>query len=122
MDFDLSEEQQMLADTVERLVRNTYGFERREAFYQSPEGYSPEFWRQLSELGIASVPISADYDGFGGSGIENMLVMKALGHGLCRSPICIPRSTVPDWSSTSELPNSANGYCLRLLLANAGWR
>lgn len=86
MDFDLSEEQQMLADTVERLVRNTYGFERREAFYQSPEGYSPEFWRQLSELGISSVPISADYDGFGGSGIENMLVMKALGHGLCVEP------------------------------------
>jgi len=43
MDFDLSEDQQMLADTVERLVRNTYGFKQRDATYQSPEGYSPEF-------------------------------------------------------------------------------
>lgn len=86
MDFDLNEEQHMLAETVERLVRNTYGFEQREAFYQSEEGYSPEFWRQLSELGIASVPVALDYDGFGGTGVENMLVMKSLGQGLCLEP------------------------------------
>jgi alkylation response protein AidB-like acyl-CoA dehydrogenase len=86
MNFELNEEQQMLADTVERLVRNTYGFEQREAFYQSPQGHSPEFWRQLSELGITSVPIAAEYDGFGGTGVENMLVMKELGRGLCLEP------------------------------------
>lgn len=86
MNFELNEEQQMLADTVERLVRNTYGFEQREAFYQSPQGYSPEFWRQLSELGITSVPIATDYEGFGGTGVENMLVMKELGRGLCLEP------------------------------------
>jgi len=40
----------------------------------------------LSELGIASVPIAADKDGFCGSGVENMLVMKALGHGPCLEP------------------------------------
>src|SRR5690554_1832646 len=86
MDFDLNEEQQMLADTVQRLVRNTYSFEQREAFYQSPEGYSPEFWRQLSELGMTSVPIGADYEGFGGGGVENMLVMQELGRALCLEP------------------------------------
>lgn len=86
MNFELNEEQQMLADTVERLVRNTYGFEQREGFYQSPQGYSPEFWRQLSELGITSVPIAIDYEGFGGTGVESMLVMKELGRGLCLEP------------------------------------
>ena len=86
MNFELNEEQQMLADTVERLVRNTYSFEPREVFYQSPRGYSPEFWRQLSELGITSVPIAAEYEGFGGTGVENMLVMKELGRGLCLEP------------------------------------
>ena len=86
MNFELNEEQQMLADTVERLVRNTYSFEQREVFYQSPRGYSPEFWRQLSELGITSVPIAAEYEGFGGTGVENMLVMKELGRGLCLEP------------------------------------
>ncbi|MCG7200233.1 acyl-CoA dehydrogenase [Marinobacter pelagius] len=86
MNFELNEEQQMLADTVERLVRNTYGFEQREGFYQSPQGYSPDFWRQLSELGITSVPIATDYEGFGGTGVENMLVMKELGRGLCLEP------------------------------------
>lgn len=83
MDFNLNEEQQMLSDTVQRLVRNTYGFEQREAFYRSDTGDSPEFWRQLSELGITSVPIAQAYDGFGGSGVENMVVMKELGRSLC---------------------------------------
>ncbi len=86
MDFELNEEQQMLADTVARLVRDTYGFEQREAFYRSPTGDSPEFWRQLAELGITSVPVAADYQGFGGTGVENMLVMKELGRSLCLEP------------------------------------
>lgn len=86
MNFELNEEQQMLADTVERLVRNTYGFEQREAFYQSSQGHSPGFWHQLSDLGITAVPIAAEYDGFGGTGVENMLVMKELGRGLCLEP------------------------------------
>ena len=44
MNFELNEEQQMLADTVERLVRNTYSFEQREVFYQSPRGASCQSW------------------------------------------------------------------------------
>lgn len=86
MNFELNEEQHMLADTVARLVRNTYGFEQRGIFYKSPQGYSPEFWRQLSELGVTSVPVAAEYEGFGGTGVENMLVMKELGRGLCLEP------------------------------------
>ncbi|MDY6816455.1 MAG: acyl-CoA dehydrogenase family protein [Pseudomonadota bacterium] len=82
MDFELNEEQQMLMDTVERLVRNTYGFGQREVVCRSPRGYSPEFWHQLPELGIRTVPIATDYEGFGGTGVENMLVMKELGRGL----------------------------------------
>ncbi len=86
MDFRLTEEQQMLRDTLARLVREHYGFEQRERFYRSEAGFSREFWQQLAELGITGVPFAEAHGGFGGSGVENLLVMTELGRGLCLEP------------------------------------
>ncbi|SEI97177.1 Acyl-CoA dehydrogenase [Pseudomonas linyingensis] len=86
MDFKLTEEQQMLQDTVARLVRDSYGFEQREHFYRSEPGFSREFWQQLGELGLCGMPFSEAHGGFGGSGVDNMLIMTELGRGLCLEP------------------------------------
>ncbi|MNJ16505.1 Acyl-CoA dehydrogenase fadE12 [compost metagenome] len=86
MDFKLTEEQQMLQDTAARLVRDTYTFEQRENYRQSPQGYSLAFWQQLGELGLTSVPFDPAYGGFGGNGVDLMLVAQELGRGLCLEP------------------------------------
>lgn len=86
MDFKLSQEQQMLQDTAARLVRDTYGFEQREHFRDSAKGFSAEFWQQLGELGLTSVPFAEAFGGFGGNGVEVMLVAQELGRGLCLEP------------------------------------
>ena len=86
MDFKLTEEQQMLQDTAARLVRDAYPFEQREKFSESELGFSAEFWSQLGELGLTAVPFSEDIGGFGGSGVETMLVMTELGRGLTLEP------------------------------------
>jgi alkylation response protein AidB-like acyl-CoA dehydrogenase len=86
MDFKLTEEQLMLQDTAARLVRDTYGFEQREAFSQSEAGFSREYMQQLGDLGLCAVPFDEAYGGFGGSGVENMLIMTELGRGLCLEP------------------------------------
>lgn len=86
MDFKLTEEQQMLQDTVARLVRDSYGFEQREQFYRSEEGFSRGFWQQLGELGLCGMPFAEAHGGFGGSGVDNMLIMTELGRGLCLEP------------------------------------
>jgi alkylation response protein AidB-like acyl-CoA dehydrogenase len=86
MDFKLTEEQLMLQDTTARLVRDTYGFEQREAFSQSEPGFSLEYMQQLGDLGLCAVPFDEAYGGFGGSGVENMLIMTELGRGLCLEP------------------------------------
>ncbi|MNK67140.1 Acyl-CoA dehydrogenase fadE12 [compost metagenome] len=86
MDFKLSEEQQMLQDTAARLVRDTYGFEHREQFRESAQGFSGEFWQQLGELGLTTVPFAEAYGGFGGNGVDVMLVAQELGRGLCLEP------------------------------------
>lgn len=86
MDFKLSEEQQMLQDTVARLVRDAYPFEQREKFSESEQGFSAEFWSQLSGLGLTAVPFAEEFGGFGGSGVDTMLVMTELGRGLTLEP------------------------------------
>ncbi|MCY1433468.1 Acyl-CoA dehydrogenase fadE12 [compost metagenome] len=76
----------MLQDTVARLVRDSYGFEQRERFYHSETGFSPDFWRQLGELGICAVPLAEEQGGLGGGGVDTLLVMTELGRNLCLEP------------------------------------
>lgn len=86
MDFTLSEEQQMLQDTVARLVRGEYSFEKRLEFSKTELGFSEAFWKQLGELGLTAVPFSEELGGFGGGGVEVQSVMTELGRGLCLEP------------------------------------
>ncbi|MBW7471985.1 acyl-CoA dehydrogenase family protein [Marinobacter sp. F4218] len=86
MDFRLNEEQQMLQDTVARLVRGEYSFEKRLEFSETDAGFSEAFWTQLSELGLTAVPFAEELGGFGGGGVEVQSVMTELGRGLCLEP------------------------------------
>jgi alkylation response protein AidB-like acyl-CoA dehydrogenase len=86
MDFTLNEEQKMLQNTVARLARDNYTFEQREQFYHSELGFSSGFWQQLGELGLCSVPIAEADGGFGGQGVDNLLIMTELGRNLCLEP------------------------------------
>ena len=56
MNFDLTEEQQLLKDSVTRLLADRYGFESRKGFQASADGWSRELWRQYAELGLLGVP------------------------------------------------------------------
>ena len=47
---------------------------------------SPVFWNQMAELGLCSVPIAQEHGGFGGSGVDNLLIMTELGRHLCLEP------------------------------------
>ena len=86
MDFKLTEEQQMLKETAERLVRDVYDFESRNKFSASEAGFSTDFWAQLGELGLTAIPFSEELGGFGGTGVETMLIMEQLGKGICLEP------------------------------------
>ena len=86
MDFDLSEEQRLLRDSVERLLVDHYGFDKRRSYLAEPEGWSRRLWAQYAELGLLGLPFAEDYGGFGGGPIEVMLVMEALGRVLALEP------------------------------------
>jgi pimeloyl-CoA dehydrogenase small subunit len=86
MDFDLTEEQRLLRDSVERLLADHYGFDKRRAYLAEPEGWSRGLWAQYAELGLLGLSFPEDYGGFGGGPIEVMLVMEAFGRVLALEP------------------------------------
>ena len=51
MDFSLSEEQQLLKDSVQRFVREEYELDIRRKLVDSELGYSDENWKKMAELG-----------------------------------------------------------------------
>jgi pimeloyl-CoA dehydrogenase small subunit len=86
MDFDLTDDQRLLTESVTRLLANEYGFEQRKALLRSPLGWSEKLWAQYAELGLLGLPIPEDYGGFGGGPVDVMLLMQAFGRHLVLEP------------------------------------
>lgn len=86
MDFDLSEEQRLLKDSVDRLMANRYDFESRQLYAKEPEGWSRELWRAYAELGLLALPFDEAHGGFGGGPVEIMTIMEAFGRSLALEP------------------------------------
>lgn len=86
MDFDLSEEQRMLQESVERLIGERYDFEHRKSYTREGPGFGKAMWNQYADLGLLGLPFAERYGGSGGGAIETMIVMQAFGRGLVLEP------------------------------------
>jgi pimeloyl-CoA dehydrogenase small subunit len=86
MDFDLSEEQRLLKDSVDGLLKGSYDFESRKKYRAEKGGYSKAIWEKFAEQGLLGLPFSEDDGGFGAGPIETMIVMEALGRNLVVEP------------------------------------
>ncbi len=86
MDFDLSEEQRLLKESLDRLTGDRYAFEQRKTYGQNPEGWSRELWDQYAELGLLGLPFEERYGGSAGGPIETMIAMEAFGRALTLEP------------------------------------
>ncbi|WP_336487001.1 acyl-CoA dehydrogenase family protein [Methylobacterium nigriterrae] len=87
MDFDLTDEQSLLKDSVSRWASDRYAaLERVEAARRQPLGFDPEAWAELAELGLLGLPFAEGDGGFGGGPVETMLAFEALGRHLAPVP------------------------------------
>ncbi|HEY3912586.1 MAG TPA: acyl-CoA dehydrogenase family protein [Stellaceae bacterium] len=86
MDFDLSEEQRLLEESLDRLIADRYSFEQRKAYGKSAEGWSRELWAQYAGLGLLGLPFAEQHGGSGGGPVETMLAMQAFGRALALEP------------------------------------
>jgi pimeloyl-CoA dehydrogenase small subunit len=86
MDFDLSEEQRLLKDSVDGLLTDAYDFEQRKKYMKEKGGWSKAIWRRLAEQGLLGLPFSEADGGFGAGAVETMIVMEALGKAMVLEP------------------------------------
>jgi pimeloyl-CoA dehydrogenase small subunit len=86
MDFDLSEEQRLLKESVDGLLGSSYDFDARKKYMAQKGGWSKAVWGKFAEQGLLGLPFSEDEGGFGAGAIETMIVMEALGKALVLEP------------------------------------
>src|ERR1700743_3597269 len=86
MDFDLSEEQRLLKESVDGLLTDAYDFEQRKKYMKEKGGWSKAVWSKLAEQGLLGLPFAEADGGFGAGGVETMIVMEALGRALVLEP------------------------------------
>jgi len=86
MDFELSEEQRLLKDSVERLTTQRYDFEARKKYMKETDGWSRALWKRYVDLGLTALPFAEEHGGIGGGPVETMIVMEAFGRALALEP------------------------------------
>jgi alkylation response protein AidB-like acyl-CoA dehydrogenase len=86
VDFNYSNEQIALQETLQRFISRDYGFHRRRELARSELGFSAEAWAQYAELGLLSLPFPESFGGLGGNAVDIMLVMEQIGRGLLLEP------------------------------------
>jgi alkylation response protein AidB-like acyl-CoA dehydrogenase len=86
MDFELSSEQTLLKDSVDRFIQDNYDLSARRALVASDLGYSEDNWTLFAEMGWLGLPFSEESGGYGGSNVDVAIVMESFGEGLVVEP------------------------------------
>ena len=86
MDFELSEDQVLLQESVQRFVQDNYSFEQRRKIVNNDKGFSETHWKQFAELGWLGMAFPEAVGGYGGTPVETMIVMEEFGKGLVAEP------------------------------------
>ena len=104
MDLSFNQDQELINNSVEKFIAESYDSETRRTIVNSKNGYSENIWKQFAELGWLALPFKEEDGGFGGDLIDLMIIMKAFGKGLVVEPYI--SSVVLSGGLLSLCPNS----------------
>lgn len=93
MNFNLTEDRQMLQDMIARFLRDNYDFETRDKISKSSDGFSRELWAEFAELGLIGALMPETVGGYGGDAFDLLTVFQELGRGLVVEPF-LPCATL----------------------------
>src|SRR6202046_2955414 len=123
MNFEFSDEQQQLHDTVDRYLTDTYTFEKFRAVNASATGWDKAVWAGLGELGVLALNVPAEQGGLGFGPLETLSVMGSCGKSLLlepflRSAVIAPavlRAFADDAAAAELLTRMATGDAIAVL-------
>src|SRR5260221_14608446 len=86
MDIQLTEEQELLRSSIQRLLGDQYDFDARRKIVATDEGFSRKHWQAFAELGLCAAPFRESAGGLGGGPLATMIIMQEFGRGLVVEP------------------------------------
>ena len=87
MDFELTDEQELLRDGLAKFLSVRYDLDKSRAAAKTGAGWQPDIWRGLAtELGILGATFPEEVGGIGGGPTELMVITEALGYALAIEP------------------------------------
>ena len=118
MDFDFTDEQEMLRDAARKWVAKGYDFERRRSISRAG-GFSVAAYRELADLGLTGLYVNEAEGGLGMGPIEAMVIMEELGRGMVLEPLVQTLITTAVLSAYA--PEALKSHCLPKLAAGDGF-
>lgn len=120
MDFNYTDEQQMLMSAAGDLFGKAYDPESRSAVVETELGWSKDVWAQCAEMGLLGLPFAEEDGGMGAGPIEVMGVMTEVGRRLAPEPfldaVVVAGGLIADCGSAEQradlLPRLAEGQLL----------
>ncbi|GAG81422.1 unnamed protein product [marine sediment metagenome] len=86
MDLGLSEEQEMLRTSARDFLQKECPKQLVKQLDESDEGYSPELWRKMAELGWMGLVLPEEYGGSGGSFLDLVVLLEEMGYNILPGP------------------------------------
>ncbi|MBC7957082.1 MAG: acyl-CoA dehydrogenase family protein [Cytophagales bacterium] len=121
MDFNLSEEQTAIQDSLKRYLAKDYSFDQRRTLTKSALGHSEQAWATYAELGLLALPFPESAGGLGGNAIDTMLIAETLGTALALEPfipsVVIAGNLINDIGSPAQRDTLLGGITQGTLLA-----
>lgn len=86
MDIQFTEEQELLRNSLQRLLKDDYDFDTRRKIVASEAGWSRKHWAKFAEIGLLAAPFAEEFGGFGDGPLATMIVMQEFGRNLVVEP------------------------------------
>jgi len=86
VDIQFTDEQELMRESLQRLLRDQYDFDTRRKIIATEEGWSRKHWDAFAELGLLAASFSEDFGGLGAGPLANMIIMQELGRKLVVEP------------------------------------
>jgi alkylation response protein AidB-like acyl-CoA dehydrogenase len=120
MDIQFTEEQELLRNSVQRLLRDQYDFEVRRKIVATEGGWSRTQWDRFAELGLLAAPLPEQFGGLGRRSLAAMIIMQEFGRNLVVEPfletVILAAGLIDDVGSTAQreefLPEIAEGKAI----------
>ena len=85
MNFDFTDEQNMLRESIAKWAAGEYDFDKRRAALESVDRWRAN-WAAFAELGLLAAPLPEAHGGLGGSAVDVAVVMEEFGKTLVVEP------------------------------------